>query len=194
MRAAALPEACSAALKEWATVLEAMKRGEQVVLIRKGGLIEPGSGFEVQSPVFLFYPTFEHQAVNYLRPPFQPYFEQAASRRAPEGQVRFDLVGVAVDSVQSRDASVVSRLREQHVYNDAFLTQRLKWQPDQPLAIVLIRAYRLAAPLTIPAAPQYAGCKSWVALEAAQPLAGAEPVLDDAAFDARARAVTAALA
>ena len=34
-------EECATALKEWATVLEAMGRGEQLVLIRKGGLIEP---------------------------------------------------------------------------------------------------------------------------------------------------------
>ena len=95
---AVLPAATMMALKEWATVLTAMAKGEQLVLIRKGGLIEPGSGFEVISENFLFYPTFEHQAINYLRPQYQSYFDQAIQQRAPEGQVRFDLIGLAVHS------------------------------------------------------------------------------------------------
>ena len=68
MPPAAVPGHCAVALKEWATVLEAMAKGEQLVLIRKGGLIEPGSGFELVANTFVFYPTFEHQAVSYLRP------------------------------------------------------------------------------------------------------------------------------
>ena len=140
MSATPLPARCATALKEWATVLEAMARGQQVVLIRKGGLIEPGGGFELVSPSFVFYPTFEHQAVTYLRPPYQPYFAEALRRRAPEGEVRMDLCGLAVLSVQSRDPTVVDRLSDFHVYNQAFASQRLKWQPDQPLTIVVVRA------------------------------------------------------
>lgn len=180
-----VPSACAMALKEWATVLEAMGKGEQLVLIRKGGLIEPGSGFELLSPTFVFYPTFEHQAVNYLRPPFQGYFEDAAKRRAPEGSVRVELFGVAVASQQVRDPAVIERLSALHIYNDAFVSQRLKWQPEQPLVIVPVRAYRLPAPQLVPIAPQYAGCKSWVDLEQPVSLAGAQPILDDATFASR---------
>ena len=184
---------CATALKEWATVIEAMGRGEQLVLIRKGGLIEPGSGFELVAPAFLFYPTFEHQAVNYLREPFRGYFEAAKAARAPEGQVRFHLFGQAVHSAPSHDPQVIKRLEPFHIYNDEFLTQRLKWQPEQPLMIVLVRAYRLASPRTIAVAPQYAGCKSWVDLEAPVAFDGLQPVLDDAAFAARRRAIESVL-
>jgi hypothetical protein len=187
--AASAPTRCATALKEWATVLRAMATGEQVVLIRKGGLIEPGSGFEVISPSFIFYPTFEHQAVQYLRAPYQSYFNEAAAERAPEGQVRVSLYGEAVRSVSCRDPAVVTRLQEHHIYNDAFLTQRLKWQPDQPLAVVVVRAYRLAQPLTLPVSPRYAGCKSWVELEAPASLGALQPVLDDAAFAQRLCAI-----
>ena len=90
-----LPEVCSTALKEWALVGQALLRGEQLVLIRKGGLIEPGSsGFTVRSPVFLFYPTFEHQTVNYVREPFRGYVDQAAAWRPADNQLRFELGGV----------------------------------------------------------------------------------------------------
>ncbi len=188
------PPACPTALKEWATVLEAMARGEQLVLIRKGGLIEPGSGFELVAPAFVFYPTFEHQAVTYLRQPYQRYFEEASRRRAPEGQVRLELVGVAAGSMQSRDPAILQRLSTFHIYNDAFLNQRLKWQPDQPLTIVTVRAFRLPAPQVLPVVPRYAGCKSWVDLEAPVSAEGAVPVLDDAAFRQRSAALSALLA
>lgn len=184
---------CATALKEWATVLEAMGRGEQLLLIRKGGLIEPGSGFEVRSRSFVFYPTFEHQAVAYLRAPYQGYFEEAAKRRAPEGQVRMELFGMATASQTIHDPAVMARLAGFHIYNEAFVTQRLKWQPDQPLVAVIVRAYRLAAPYLCPVSPLYAGCKSWVDLDAAVPAAGAHPVLDDATFQMRAAAITSIL-
>ena len=188
-----VPAECATALKEWATVLEAMARGEQTILVRKGGLIEPGTGFELISNTFVFYPTFEHQAVQYLREPFRAYFEQAASQRAPEGQVRIELFGLAAASWQVRDPSILNRLSPDHIYNDAFLSQRLKWQPDQPLVIAAIRAFRFPTPRVLPVAARYAGCKSWVELEAPVSLVGLQPVLDDAAFQERLRRLSALL-
>ncbi len=187
--AVALPAQCSVALKEWATVLEAMVRGEQVVLIRKGGLIEPGNGFTLQAETFVFYPTFEHQTVQYLRPEFSGYFDAAMQHRAPEGFVAVDLVGHAVASTVTPDAGVVERLRPYYIYNDAFLTQRLKWQPDTPLTIVVVRAFRLTEPLRITVKPQYTGCKSWVELDDPLSLNGATPVFEEARFQQQLRAI-----
>ena len=185
-----VPEESHTALKEWATVLEAMGRGEQLVLIRKGGLIEPGVGFDLVAPSFVFYPTFEHQAVSYLRPPYQRYFDDAVRRRPPEGQLRIELFGVVVSSVQSADPSTIERLEDFHVYNREFLSQRLKWQPDQPLTILVVRVFRLPALQILAVAPRYTGCKSWVDLESPVPLDGAAPILDDAAFQRRLKTLT----
>ncbi len=185
---------CAVALKEWATVLEAMARGEQLILIRKGGLIEPGSGFELRATSFVFYPTFEHQAVNYLRAPYRSYFDEAVRHRAPEGQVRVSLFGEAVSSMPSHDPAIVERLSAFHMYNDAFLSQRLKWQPDQPLMIVVIRAFRFDAPRLLAVAPQYAGCKSWVDLESTVSLEGMRPVLEPSVFQRRLKEIDTLLA
>jgi hypothetical protein len=181
------------ALKEWATVLLAIERGEQLVLIRKGGLIEPGSGFEWVAKQFVLYPTFEHQAVKFLRQPFEGYFDEAVKQRAPESHVRFGLYGEVVDSVASTDPTLVKRLESFHIYNEAFLEQRLKWQPQQPLVIGIIRAFRLPAPQTIPLADRYAGCKSWVELDAPGSLDGAIPVVDDATFQTRLQTIQSVL-
>lgn len=192
MAHATLPAQCATALKEWATVLEAMARGEQVVLIRKGGLIEPGSGFELASSSFVFYPTFEHQAVNYLRADYQGYFDEALKRRAPDAQVRVELAGAAVSSMSSRSPDIIERLREFHIYNREFQTQRLKWQPEQPLAIIVVRVFRLQPHRILSVIPRYAGCKSWVELETPVVLEGAQPVVDDAVFACHLRGITEA--
>ena len=193
MPATGIPTQCAVALKEWATVLEAMARGEQLVLIRKGGLIEPGSGFELRSPTFVFYPTFEHQVVDYLRPEFRRYVDEAVQRKAPAGQVRVDLCGVAVWSRQAHDPGIVARLSSFHIYNQEFVSQRLKWQPNQPMVLVAVRAFRLTPPRLLTVLPRYAGCTSWVELESPVSLEGARPVLDDAAFQPRLQALTALL-
>ena len=186
-------ETCRTALKEWAGVVDAFLRGEQLVLIRKGGLIEPGSGFELQAEQFVFYPTFEHQTVNFIREPSRASFESALSRKPSDSLLRVTCAGLAVHSTQVTDPALITRLAPFHLYNDAFLQQRLRWQPAQPLVVVAVRAFRLPSVLELPIAPHYAGCKSWVELDTAVSLAGAAPVLDDAAFEQRLRQVHALL-
>ncbi len=180
-----LPPSCQVALKEWASVLAACARGEQLVFIRKGGLIEPGSSFEFRAPRFLLYPTYEHQTVTFLRSPFQTAFEEAMAHKPADGQLAFALCGEVAYATQSRDADLLRRLAPFHIYNDAFMSQRLRWQPDQPLVIGVIRVWCLPAPVSLPLAGRYAGCKSWVDLEQPVSLAGATPVLDDAVFSER---------
>lgn len=180
-----LPLSCQVALKEWASVLAACARGEQLVFIRKGGLIEPGSSFEFRATRFLLYPTYEHQTVTFLRSPFQALFEEAMAQKPADGHVAFALCGEVAYSTQSRDADLLKRLEPFHIYNDAFTSQRLRWQPDQPLVIGVIRAWRLPAPVSLPLAGHYVGCKSWVDLEQAVSLEGAAPVLDEHTFGER---------
>lgn len=194
MAASALPATCQTALKEWAGVVQALARGEQTVLIRKGGLLEPGSGFQILSNRVVFYPTFEHQTVKYLRPPYARDMDEALAARPPEGQLRLELCGVIEHATHTLDASVITQLEPFHIYNDAFLTQRLKWQPDQPLVIAVVRAFRLPSPQLVPVVSRYAGCKSWVDLDQPIPLAGAIPVLDDQAFADRLSRIRAILA
>jgi len=190
---AALSASCPTALKEWAGVIDAMGRGQQLVLIRKGGLVDAARGFEIRSTEFVFYPTFEHQTINYLRPQYRRYLEEALAARPPEGQVRVELAGKVVWSRQSRDPSLLERLEPFHIYNGQFLAQRLKWQPDQPLVVAVVRCWRLAAAQQLPVAAHYAGCKSWVELDAPVSLRAASPVLENRVFEERLAQITGVL-
>ena len=47
------------ALKEWSSVIDALGRGEQVILIRKGGIADPNFGVEAKR--FYLFPTNYHE-------------------------------------------------------------------------------------------------------------------------------------
>src|SRR4026208_1955968 len=49
------------AFKEWAVVVDALGTGEQIVILRKGGISEGRGGFQVEHPSFLLFPTLFHQ-------------------------------------------------------------------------------------------------------------------------------------
>ena len=62
-----LPDAVSHAVKEWAVVIEAIRTGKQVFLLRKGGLIEPDAPeFERPSGPFVLAPTFKKQKADLI--------------------------------------------------------------------------------------------------------------------------------
>ena len=44
-------------LKEWATVVKALEQGKQTVILRKGGILETASGFNIESKKFFLFPT-----------------------------------------------------------------------------------------------------------------------------------------
>ena len=56
-----------AALKEWAIVCKAIEDGNQILLFRKGGIMEFRNGFELKFKNFFLSPTFEHQSKESIR-------------------------------------------------------------------------------------------------------------------------------
>ena len=56
------------ALKEWATVVNALENGKQTVILRKCGILETSSGFKVESKKFFLFPTWEHQEEKHVKP------------------------------------------------------------------------------------------------------------------------------
>ena len=47
--------------KEWTLVCDALGRGEQSIILRKGGIAEGRAGFRFQHPEFLLLPTLFHE-------------------------------------------------------------------------------------------------------------------------------------
>ena len=56
-----LPHASDMALKEWAVAVKALGRGEQTLILRKGGIHRDDRDFRLVDPEFLLFPTYLHQ-------------------------------------------------------------------------------------------------------------------------------------
>ncbi|MEE9285574.1 MAG: DUF1802 family protein [Dehalococcoidia bacterium] len=182
------------ALKEWSSVVEALKSGRQIILLRKGGLADKGRVFAVEDDEFFLYPTYLHQQVEFIKPECVAAFQQASATPSENGAVTFDSYAVVHESVPVASEATLRRLDALHIWNERFIEHRLQWKPDNPAWVVLLRAYRLAEPLTVEEQRRYRGCRSWVRLEEALPTDQATPVLSDDEFARRAAEVKRALA
>jgi hypothetical protein len=184
----------SVALKEWAVVVEALERGDQIFLLRKGGLADRGPSFEATHSEFLLYPTTEHQRPEWLAEPFR--HRPAAIAPEPQGdgqRLTFTSAARVVEArtVPSREA--LDALAGEHIWSPAHLDQRWSYKPERPLALWILRVYRLAEPRTVPYLPRYAGCRSWVPLGEGVPLPAWTPALDEAELRRRRARIEAAL-
>lgn len=165
------------ALKEWAVVVRALEEGEQCILFRKGGILDPG--FSVESSEFLLFPTFEHQTKEYLKDNYKSKFDELLSNRNTN-KVTITAAAKVVAAYETADKKKLHALKEYHVYNDDFIDYRMQWNQDKPMSILFVRTYRLDSPLSIDILPEYSGCKSWVKINASASFG--KPVLYDKEF------------
>jgi hypothetical protein len=178
-----LPAHLNIALKEWSVVCAALAEGRQIILLRKGGIYEAAGEFEIEHRQFLFFPTFVHQNAAMLK---RADFTPAAHEPA---ELKKSSAALITDIIQMPSRAAMDSLDDQHIWSKALIDMRFNYRPENPLYLLLVRTYRLAAPVTIQNTPAYAGCKSWVPLASAIETSGAVPVLDDSAYDGRRRTI-----
>lgn len=178
----AWPTSLQVALKEWAVVCRALESGRQTILLRKGGIYEAAGEFEVEHREFLLFPTYLHQSLNMLKVADHEGFE---AKTAEPDEIALSAAAVVSDIVQLKSREQMDRIDDEHVWTSPLIDMRFNYRPENPLYLLIVRAYRLHAPVTIASTPAYAGCKSWVPLDQPFELGDALPVLDDARFDLR---------
>ena len=62
---------CQYALKEWSVTIDSLFAGQQILLLRKGGIHEQRDGFKVEHRDFFLFPSHLHQHPRALHPSFQ---------------------------------------------------------------------------------------------------------------------------
>src|SRR5439155_26849318 len=87
----------------------------------------------------------------------------------------------------------IDAIDAEHVWTPPLIDMRFNYRPENPLYLLLVRAYRLHQPVSIENTPAYAGCKSWVPLDQSIATGDAIPVLDDLRFEMRRGAIRAKL-
>ena len=161
------------ALKEWSNVIDALGRGEQVILIRKGGIADPAFGLEAER--FYLYPTFFHQ------------------QQGEPSEVTITHWCEVVRTWRVTDLEALHRLESLVVLPREVLETRYRFRSDQALHIIGVRTFALARPQTIAVKPEYRGCRSWVSVDDEIDVDGSRAVLTDAELEQRFSVVSSQL-
>ena len=189
-----LPPDSDLALKEWAVAVNVMGRGDQILMLRKGGIHRDDKEFRVVHPEFLLYPTYEHQKADLLKESAHEELQRSLDEDDITGLVSLTYWCQVTDKFQIADEDVVDTLSPHHIWTSDYAQKRLHWRPKQPLTVALVRVYGLQQPQALPVLDEYVGCKSWVELGQDVPLGYMEPVLSDEAYDEKAEVIRRALA
>jgi hypothetical protein len=181
------------AFKEWAVVVDQLGRGEQILILRKGGIAEGRDGFQLEHEEFLLFPTLFHQQRESVTELAQARYDQLIASFPPEGRVRIEFLVKVVASRRLECLSDAEALRGQHCWRDDVIAARFDWGKARNIFALALRVYRLSLPIELPIIPAYSGCKSWIELETDVATNGAVPVLDEVAFDQKLTRLFAAL-
>ncbi|HVE70892.1 MAG TPA: DUF1802 family protein [Thermoanaerobaculia bacterium] len=162
------------ALKEWSNVVTALAKGDQVILIRKGGIADPAFGVEAER--FYLYPT---------------YFHQGESEARPSVTITHWCEVVRTWSV--RDEGLLDALEPLVAVQRETLDARYRFRPDQALYVIAVRTWQLADPVEVRFREEYGGCRSWISVDEEIDVDGSWPVISDALLQARLDAIEALL-
>jgi hypothetical protein len=170
-----------AALKEWAIVCKAIEDGKQVLLFRKGGIMEYRNGFELKHKVCFLFPTFEHQSIDSVRSEYRKELEflqnQQQSQKTIYNESRVSAKEknnsiqniIKINSIveityfnEINDINKLIELEKFHIWNIDYVKMRFNYNPKKPLYLLLLRAHKLKEPINISNRPEWSGCKSWI--------------------------------
>lgn len=185
------------ALKEWAIVCAALGDGRQSLLLRKGGIREPNAdrSFHVERRAFALLPTYFHAHDAGRERDLVPavHGELAAVRAAapPSGLLRIELFAEVTAVWRLEQLAPLQALAGLHVLSPACVADRFAYRTPG-LWVLMLRVHRLQRTAELPDRPGYAGCVSWVHLDA--PVVGAAaPIVTDDEHARRTAGLRAAL-
>ena len=166
----------SITFKEWAVICCALAEGRQSVILRKGGIAEDGGAFRPEHAEFLLYPTYFHEHRSGVKPEFLALLDAAEADKPDAGTIRFThFVRVTgVRYISDLDAALA--LDSLHAWTPEVVRNRFEYRAPG-LFVLDVRVFRLHSSEVRPERPEYAGCKTWVALDAGVSTDDASPVV-----------------
>src|ERR687886_2931731 len=138
-----------AALKEWAIVCKALEEGRQILLLRKGGIMEYRQGFEVKHNSFLLYPTFEHQSKESIQPDYVHKLHDVLHNAPINGINRITSYAKVAGIKEVTDRSVLQALKKYHIWNDNYVNVKMNYNPKKAISIALVGLYQITTLLEV---------------------------------------------
>lgn len=181
------------ALKEWAVTIAALAAGDQVLIVRKGGIGE--KRFDLPHPRFYLFPTYAHQRPELVKPDGRSRFADPLAQRDEPDHLPLAVYAELHSAHPIADPTALDAIDHLHILSPEYAAERLRWRRIHPLWAAVLRVWTLPVPPVLDVGPEHGGCVSWIELPAS---IGAPvdrtPALPDDAFADSAAAVEAALA
>jgi hypothetical protein len=165
----------SIGFKEWSLVCDALGRGEQSIIIRKGGIHEGRKGFRFEHEEFYLFPTLFHEQVSRLKLPSETPLPQREA-----GQITIRFLARCEGTELVSDIEKVRALGPFHIWKQEVIDERFCYDEVRGVHVAFLRVYELSCPWTFPDAPEYGGCRSWVKLPEPPSDLQLLPVLEEA--------------
>ena len=132
------------AFKEWAIVVDALGRGEQILILRKGGISEGRGGFKIEHREFLLFPTLFHQQRGSVLPAAQQRFDDIAAGWTDPSSACIEFFARVVEWKRLESVEAAERLRNQHIWRDKVIAERFDWGREKRIHALAVRVFRLA--------------------------------------------------
>ena len=183
------------AFKEWEGIVEALGKGAQIILLRKGGIAEGRAGFQAKYPKFWLFPTLYHQQWEKTKPGLR----QLASPRPDEVKdIPLTYFAEVTDALYLSSWEQVARLDDAHFWGEEILRERFGYHDrpgmEQGLHLLIVRVSRINLPHQLKPSADYDGCKSWITVPVDWAQDIAAPVVRAEEFATRRSRILAAVA
>jgi hypothetical protein len=176
------------AFKEWALICDALGKGTQSIILRKGGIAEDNAGFSFSEGSFHLFPTLFHEQVERLRLP-----TGTSIPRPLAGAIEIALHATTVHTAVLDDWETIRRLEPFHLWRPEIVRERFEYDNHDEIHLAIVRISRLNPPWILPDSPSFGGCKSWIEMPEPPAATSMIPVLPDNEFNRLADRILEAL-
>ena len=146
----------SIGFKEWSLVCDALGRGMQSVILRKGGIAEGREGFSFRHREFFLFPTFFHEQVAKVR-------IAAADIPPPGNTIAIRRYAKVERALRINSLAIAEALAPLHILSAEVVRERFSYKGDG-LNVAFVRVFEISPVWILQNEKRFGGCRSWIDL------------------------------
>ncbi|TAH25178.1 MAG: DUF1802 family protein [Cytophagales bacterium] len=149
--------------KEWSFIVDALGKGLQSLILRKGGIAEDADLMQSTGDKFYLMPTLFHQAETMLKSDWVAQLEGDRFHQT-SNHVLISYYAQVVLKKDISDWEMVKKLNDQHAWKEDVISERFnRW--DKNISLMIVQVYELNHTISLEMLPEYGGCKSWLNID-----------------------------
>jgi hypothetical protein len=171
----------SVGFKEWAAVCEALGRGAQSIILRKGGIAEGRDEFSFQYSEFFLFPTWFHEQPEKVRNQNMAMPDRSAA------EIEIKLLAKLEFPRVITAWPIAEALKPLHILQPEVVRERFDYDEAPGVHVGLVRIFRVIPRWSFANEKKYGGCRSWIKLPPMPSDFRLKPVLSEAEHARRRR-------